>query len=203
MGPGDLLPSELSKYFGFDLFYLIIIVLFFGFITLRLSQKYGSLDKDLKSLDEIFLITLMGLAIAFRLHWLYRMWIPAITKPELFLSFWLVPLFSVLVTILVIMVSIYDAEIVLKRRILSRKEKTKLLYKTFKLGRQKRTAKEIDKNINITRFNVLIVGSLLILAMIYDIGEINVGIIMASLSLLFSFSPIISISIILYNRLTK
>jgi hypothetical protein len=128
MGPGDLLPPELGEYFGITLFYLIIIVLFVGFIVLRLSQKFGVLSKNIKSLDEVFLITIFGLVILFRLEWIYRMWSPLFTKTQIYLSFWLVPLFSVLVTFLIIIVFIYDAEIVFDKKIFSRNQKKILRY---------------------------------------------------------------------------
>jgi hypothetical protein len=203
MGPSDFIPKELGEFFGIPLFSVIIIVFLTGFFTIRLTQKNGNLDKNTKSIDDIFLISVVGLVWIFRLYWCYRMLNPLFQNPDKYFSFLLVPIFGFLSIVIIIFASIHDAEIILNKKIRRRKQKIKLFYRLFKKGKQYITPKEIDKNIKDVNF--LMFGFIIgyVILMMIDIQVLTPDVILAGILLIFSFSPVIWVTISIYNYMTS
>lgn len=202
MSPSDFLPGELSEYFGIPIYIVILIVFILGFITIRFTQKHGALKKNLKSLDDIFLIIAVGLVWLFRFYWGYRMLSPLFRDPGLYFSFWLVPIFGFVSIILIIIASIHDSEIILNRPIRSRKPIRNIKNLIFKRGEPYIPSKKIDKNIKTTNYYLVGFGILYVIAIIADKGEITPDLILSGLLLIFAFTPVIWVTITLYNYIT-
>jgi hypothetical protein len=203
MGPGDFLPAELSEYFGISLYVIILFVFILGFITVRLTQKYGNLNHNLKSLDDIFLIVIIGLVWFFRLQWIYRISIPAFNNLEVYLSLWLLPAVTILSIFLVIYASVHDAEIIFNRAIRSRKPKRNIKHIIFKRGNPFITSDKIDKNIKEMNYYLVLINILFVIGLIWDKGVVTPEIVLYGLLIIFSFSPVIWVTISLYNYITS
>ena len=197
------LPEELSQYFGIPLYAIIIIVFILGFITSRLTQKHGALKKRLNSFDDIFLIVVIGLVWLFRIYWTFRMLNPLFNDPELFFSFWLVPIVAFMSLALIIVSSINDFEIIFNRPIRSRKTRRNVIHFLYKRADKYVSSKHIDKNIRTTNYFMVGLTILYVIAIIMDKGDIEIDLILTGLLLIFSFTPFIWFTINLYKYLTS
>ena len=122
MGPGDFLPPVLSNFFRNKYLLYNINCIFTWIFTVRLTQKFGVLSNKIKSIDEIFLISVAGLVWLFRSYWIGRMLNPLFTNIGLFFSFILVPLLAFFSIAIIVIASLYDLEIVFNRKICNRKK---------------------------------------------------------------------------------
>lgn len=203
MNPSDFIPPELSDYFGIPTFSVILIIFILGFITIRFTQKHGALKKDIKSLDEIFLIVIIGLVWLFRLYWSYRMLNPLFKDPGLYFSFWLIPIFGFLSIAIIIYASIHDGEIILNRPIRSRKPIRNIRYMILKRGEPFISSEKIDKNIRKTNYYMVGFSILYIFLIVLNKEEITSELILSALTLLFAFTPFIWITVSLYNYMSS
>lgn len=203
MGPSDLIPQEMSDYFGIPIYVVILLVFILGFITIRATQKFGLLKKELNSLDEIFLIVITGLAWIFRLFWGYQMLNPLVKDPKLFFSFWIVPAAALISIIVIIMVSIHDLEIILNRNIRRRTKVKNFSYFLLKKGEPYMPVSKVNRNIRNTNFIMVGYAVLFAITNIVETGQIGFVQVVASFLIIFSFSPIIMVTIHSYNYLTS
>lgn len=59
---GDFLPlEEINKFFDIPLWTLIILIFFFGYITLSWSKKKNTIPNNLKGIDDVFFLATSGL----------------------------------------------------------------------------------------------------------------------------------------------